>query len=133
MAKFEVFIPMAGSAKGVVVSTESQDYTEALKEALTAKGLGECMKHILCDVKENGLIVVTDTDSKRKFYVREFDPENATDIRELVREQKSSWVADKVTTKDETFADLFLEVSDSYGMPQQKGIDFFLDLCIFKI
>jgi hypothetical protein len=130
MSKFEVFIPMAGSAKGVVISTESQDYTEALKEALTAKGLGECMKHILCDVKENGLIVVTDTDSRRKFYVREFDPENIVDIRDLVREQKANWVADKITPKDELLADLFLEVSNSYGMPQQKGIDFFLDLAL---
>ena len=130
MARFEVFIPMAGSAKGVVVTTESLDYTEALKEALTSKGLGECMKHILCDVKENGLIVVTDTDSRRKFYVRESDPENMTDIRDLVREQRTTSVSDKITPRDELLADLFLEVSDSYGMPQKKGIDFFLDLAL---
>lgn len=130
MAKFEVLIPMTGNAKGVVVMTDSQDYTDALREALSNMGLGECMKHILCDVQENGLIVVTDTDSKRKFYVRESDPENKTDIRELAREHKVSRISDKITPKDELFADLFLEVSDSYGMPQQKGIDFFLDLAL---
>ncbi|MBQ4438570.1 GAF domain-containing protein [bacterium] len=130
MAKFEVFIPMAGSSKGVVITTESADYMEALEEALTSKGLADCMKHILCDVKENGLIVVTDTDSRRKFYLREVDPANTTDIRELVEEKKSGWVADKITPKDELLADLFTEVMDGWGMPQQKGIDFFLDLAL---
>ena len=130
MAKFEVFIPMPGNPKGVVVMSEAQDYMEALKEALTNKGLADCMKHILCDVKENGLIVVTDTDSRRKFYLRETDPSNTTDIRDLVEEKKSSWVADKITPKDELLADLFTEVMDGWDLPQQKGIDFFLDLAL---
>ena len=125
MARFEVFIPMPGNPKGVVIMSEAQDYMEALKEALTNKGLADCMKHILCDVKENGLIVVTDTDSRRKFYLREVDPSNTTDIRDLVEEKKSSWVADKITPKDELLADLFTEVMDGWDLPQQKGIDFF--------
>lgn len=130
MAKFEVFIPLVGNPKGVVVISEGSGYQEALEEALSSKGLAECMKYILCDVKEDGLIVVTDTDSGRKFYVREYDPSNTKDIRVAAQGVKSASVSSGITQKDELLADLFTEVMDAQGMPQKQGIDFFLDLAM---
>ena len=130
MAKFEVLIPSADGTKSTVVTAEGQDWFVGLETALSGRGLADCMKNIICDVKEDGGIYVTDTASGRRFFLREIDDSQPqTDIRKVVKLEKIAPVAADVS-KNDRIADLFFEVSGAQGKPMQEGIDFFLDLAL---
>lgn len=130
MAKFEVFIPSVDNTKGIIVLADGKNYVEALKKALVVKGLADCMRHIIIDSWENGLLFVTDTDSGMHFYIREFNPDNKTNITDFVMRKEAAPAASEVGGRDDLLADLFLEISQAREMEQSQGIDFFLDLTL---
>lgn len=125
MTKYEVLVPMEDGVKEVVVREEGPNWFSALESALSGLGMADSMKNIICDVKEDGTINVTDAVSGRKFLVREFD--STKNIQKIVEEKKET---PKVTRKDEILADLFTDVMDAWNLSEKESADFFLDLAL---
>ncbi|HNZ53647.1 MAG TPA: GAF domain-containing protein [bacterium] len=126
MTKFEVLVPLAEGGKEVVVREEGPNWFCALESALSGLGMADSMKNVICDVKEDGAIHVTDTASGRKFLVRELDlTKNIQKIKEEPKKEEP-----KVTRKDEMLADLFTDVMDAWDLPEKDIPGFFLDLAL---
>lgn len=125
MTKFEVLVPMPESGKEVVVREEGPNWFCALESALSGLGMADSMKNIVCDVKEDGTINITDAASGRKFLIRELDL--TRNIQQPVQEKKEP---PKVTRKDEMLADLFTDVMDAWNLSEAESSDFFLDLAM---
>lgn len=125
MTKFEVLVPLADS-KEVVVREEGPNWFCALESALSGLGMADSMKNVICDVKEDGTIHVTDTASGRKFLVRELDlTKNIQKSEEAPQKEES-----KITRKDEMLAELFTDVMDAWDLTVQAAPGFFLDLAL---
>ncbi|MCC7110228.1 MAG: GAF domain-containing protein [Deltaproteobacteria bacterium] len=80
MAVFEVFIPArdAGSPN-VTLTIEGKNWIEALRSGLKSIGEGgEAIANVMCDVKEDGSIHVTDVATRRVFRLCEQKPGAAT-------------------------------------------------------
>lgn len=76
MAVFEVFIPArdAGSPN-VTLTIEGKNWIEALRSGLKSIGEGgEAIANVMCDVKEDGSIHVTDVATRRVFRLCEQKP-----------------------------------------------------------
>ncbi len=126
MTKFEVLIPMLEGGKEIVVREEAPNWFCALESALSGLGMADCMGNILCDVKEDGTIHVSDTKSSRRFLIREIDLANNAPLKtENVGREVS-----KITKKDEMLADLFTDVMDAWDLQEKEASDFFLDLAL---
>jgi hypothetical protein len=128
MTKFEVLIPMPGGDREVSVREDAPNWFCALESALSGLGMSDCMANILCDVKEDGTIHVTDTKSDRRFLIREVDltkSEPPVKAENVGRREEV-----KITKKDEMLADLFTDVMDAWDMPEKEASEFFLDLSL---
>ncbi|HNW81895.1 MAG TPA: GAF domain-containing protein [bacterium] len=125
MTKFEVLVPMSDNGREVVVREEGPNWFCALESALSGLGMADSMKNIVCDVKEDGTINITDTASGRTFLVRELDL--TKNIQKPVEEKKET---PKITRKDEMLADLFTDVMDAWNLSEKESSDFFLDLAM---
>lgn len=125
MTKFEVLVPLADGSKEVVVREEGPNWFCALESALSGLGMADCMKNIICDIKEDGGIYVTDTASGRKFLVRELDL--TKNIQKITEEKKEE---PRATRKDEMLADLFTDVMDVWSLSAREAADFFLELAL---
>lgn len=73
MAVFEVFIPArSADAPNVTLTVEGRNWIEALRSGLKSIGEGgEAIANVMCDVKEDGSIHVTDVTTRRVFRLRE--------------------------------------------------------------
>lgn len=125
MTKFEVLIPLADS-KEVVVREEGPNWFCALESALSGLGMADSMKNVICDVKDDGAIHVTDTASGRKFFVRELDLTKNIQQAEETHEKEEP----RVTKKDEMLAELFTDVMDAWDLTTKDAPGFFLDLAL---
>ncbi|MCC7073174.1 MAG: GAF domain-containing protein [Deltaproteobacteria bacterium] len=73
MAVFEVFIPAReADAPNVTLTVEGRNWIEALRSGLKSIGEGgEAIANVMCDVKDDGSIHVTDVATRRVFRLRE--------------------------------------------------------------
>jgi hypothetical protein len=125
MTKFEVLVPMGQGNKEVVVREEGPNWFCALESALSGLGMADAMTNIICDVKEDGSINVTDTASSKHFVVRELDLTKSP----IQAEEKKEEVP-KITRKDEMLANLFTDVMDAWDLKPSEAYDFFLDVAL---
>lgn len=79
MAVFEVFIPARDAGTpNVTLTIEGKNWIEALRSGLKSLGEGgEAIANVMCDVKEDGSIHVTDVSTRRVFRLREQKPAGA--------------------------------------------------------
>ncbi|MBC7792285.1 MAG: GAF domain-containing protein [Clostridia bacterium] len=77
MQLFEVFIP-CGDPDGIDITARlrAQSWTDALKQGLARLGDETDIKHVMCDIREDG-IAVTEPKSGRVFRIREIPDEDA--------------------------------------------------------
>lgn len=125
MTKFEVLVPMGQEGKEVVVREEGPNWFCALESALSGLGMADSMTNIICDVKEDGSINVTDTASNKKYVVRELDL-----TKSPIQVEKKKEEAPKITQKDEVLANLFSDTMDAWDLSGKEAADFFLDLAL---
>src|SRR5688572_6072621 len=73
MALFEVFIPARESGlPNVTLKVEGRNWIEALRSGLKSIGEGqESIANVMCDIKEDNSIHVTDVATRRVFRLRE--------------------------------------------------------------
>lgn len=73
MARFEVYVPAAppGLPAGLTLRVDGAHWLAALKAGLERFGLPAPAAHVLCDIKADGSIHVTDPKSGRVFRIRE--------------------------------------------------------------
>lgn len=78
MALFEVFIPAReASSPNVTLSIEATNWIGALRSGLKSIGEGqEAIANVMCDIKEDNSIHVTDVATRRVFRLREVKPED---------------------------------------------------------
>ncbi|HNT29220.1 MAG TPA: GAF domain-containing protein [bacterium] len=125
--KFEIFFPSTDGSKELIVREEGANWFSALENALKGGGMGHLINNILCDIKEDGSIHVTETINGKKFLIREFDPNRvAGHEKEIGRTLKKR-------DPNEVLATVFEEVLDGFDKPEQEGLDFFLDLAMKHI
>src|SRR5260221_13931925 len=76
MPTFEVFLPAAPPALpgDVTLRVEAENWLAALKAGLQKMGAGTMATNILCDIKDDNSIHVTDPNAGRVFRIKEFDP-----------------------------------------------------------
>ncbi len=76
---YEVFIPSNGSdGFDVTITVEADNWMTALKSGLERTGQGdEVIRNVMCDIKEDNTIHVTDASTSRVFVLREIDDEEA--------------------------------------------------------
>jgi len=72
--KFEILFPSSEGSRETIVREEAPNWFNALECALKAGGMEQVLNNILCDIKDDGSVHVTDTVSGRKFLIRPFDP-----------------------------------------------------------
>lgn len=84
MARFEVFIPASSEMPNVTLRVEADNWIAALKSGMAKLGeQGLSIASLMCDVKDDNSIHVTDPKSGRVFRIVEvggFDPDGATVI-----------------------------------------------------
>jgi len=129
MTKFEVLVFMAEGTKEIVVREDAPNWFVALESALSGLGMADCMANILCDVKEDGSIHVSDTQSSRRFLIRELD-ETKKDVTPVRSETIGREVKQTITKKEDLLADLFTDVMDAWDLTGKEAADFFLDLAL---
>lgn len=129
--KFEIYFPSTDGSKEMIVREEGANWFNALENALKGGGMGHLMNNILCDVKEDGSIHVTETVSGKKFLIRELDP-NRTAAAPKAPEEAIGRILKK-RDPNEVLAAVFEEVLDGFDKPEQEGLDFFLDLAMKHI
>ena len=123
MAIFEVVFP-TNKGSEISVRAECETWFDAFNSALTQVGTKSSMSSIICDVKSNNTIHVTDTESGNKYLVRELTDKKAVlETQEIGREISKP-------NREELLANLFEEVLEGFEKPEQQGIDFFLDLAL---
>lgn len=123
MTKFEIFFPSVDGSKEVIVREEGKDWFNALENALKDGGMTTSLNNILCDIKDDGTIHITETTSGKKFLIRELDTTKGFQEKGIGRELKKK-------DKNEVLASLFEEVFDGFEKPEEEGINFFLDLAL---
>jgi hypothetical protein len=129
MTKFEVLVFMAEGTKEIVVREEAPNWFVALESALSGLGMADCMANILCDVKEDGAIHVSDTTSSRRFLIREIDPSKEGSVTPPLS-SKGVGREVKMVKKEELLADLFTDVMDAWDLSEKEATNFFLDLAL---
>jgi len=129
--KFEIFFPSTDGSREVIVREEGASWFNALENALKSGGMGQMLNNILCDIKDDGSIHVTDTVSGKKILIRPFDPNRAP----APAAEKEAAIGRTLKKRDpnEVLASVFEEVLDGFDKPEQEGIDFFLDLSMKHI
>lgn len=76
---YEVFIPSAESEGfDVTMTVEADNWMQALKTGLTRTGEGEdAIRNVMCDIKDDNSIHVTDATTRRVFVLKEMGEEGA--------------------------------------------------------
>lgn len=79
--QFEVFIPSDDpDGFDVTIRVESQNWMQALKSGLQETyGGAQPVRNVMCDIKEDGVVRVTDLESHRVFRIRPLSEEEATE------------------------------------------------------
>lgn len=95
MARFEVFVPSESlnQAVAVMLRVDAESWLAALKVGLDKLGSTQAATHVLCDVKPDGTLEVTDPSTGRFFQIRELageateqaSPERGTSSSEAAR------------------------------------------------
>jgi hypothetical protein len=80
MPRFEVFVPAAPPKLPIdlTLRIDAEHWLAALKTGLQRLGEAQTANHVLCDVREDGSIHVTDPDSGRVFRIQEVPQAQAT-------------------------------------------------------
>ncbi len=125
--KFEILFPSSEGSRETIVREEAPSWFNALESALKAGGMEHVLNNILCDIKDDGSVHVTDTVSGKKFLIRPFDPNR------VAKEEKAIGRTLKKRDPSEVLAAVFEEVLDGFDKPEQEGIEFFLDLAMKHI
>ncbi len=123
MPNFEIFFPKTSGKGEIIVKEEGKDWFGALEKALSNLGIKSDLQNILCDIKDDGTIHITETTTDMKFLIRELSSLPEKPVQEIGRTLKHR-------NKNEVLAALFEEVMDSYSKPEQEGLEFFLDLAL---
>ncbi len=123
MTKFEIFFPATDTTKETIVREEGKNWFNALENALKSGGMGHLLNNILCDIKDDGSIHVTETVSGQKFLIREIDPNRQYQEQVIGRNLKKR-------DRNEVLASVFEEVLEGFEKSEEEGIEFFLDLAM---
>lgn len=98
---YEVFIP-SGESDGfdVTMTVEADNWMSALKTGLVRTGEGEdSIRNVMCDIKDDNSIHVTDATSRRVFVLRELKDEEAERSEADASEPEGSEDADSAELK----------------------------------
>lgn len=123
---YEVFIPSTGSdGFDVTITVEADNWMTALKSGLERTGQGaDAIRNVMCDIKEDNTIHVTDASTARVFVLREVEPEAEVDssaapvVDEIVVDEAGPTAPDDAGTKD-TLLDLGPKPADT-TMPMKE-------------
>lgn len=75
---YEVFIPSTNADEfDVTITVEADNWMLALKSGLERTGSGADIRNVMCDIKDDNTIHVTDATTRRVFVLRELDEEES--------------------------------------------------------
>lgn len=82
MARFEVYVPEAppGLPAALTLRVDAAHWLAALKAGLDRFGLPAPPAHVLCDIKPDGTVHVTDPESGRVFRIHELGADGPVDL-----------------------------------------------------
>ena len=97
---FEVFIPAQTDGFDVTITVEAENWMLALKSGLERTGEGGDIRNVMCDIKDDNTIHVTDASTRRVFVLREMsDADDVSDDPEANFEtQKMSALPEHLPT-----------------------------------
>ncbi len=92
MARFEVYVPEAppGLPAALTLRVDAAHWLAALKAGLERFGLPAPPAHVLCDIKPDGSVHVTDPDSGRVFRIHELGAVEPDGLEAALVEESSS-------------------------------------------
>lgn len=98
---YEVFIPSNGpDGFDVTITVEADNWMTALKSGLERTGQGEqAIRNVMCDIKEDNTIHVTDATTARVFVLREVDDVAGETPPHVATPTSNADFADAATTK----------------------------------
>ncbi|HSM91636.1 MAG TPA: GAF domain-containing protein [Anaeromyxobacteraceae bacterium] len=98
MARFEVYVPEAppGLPAALTLRVDAAHWLAALKAGLARFGLPAPPAHVLCDIKADGSVHVTDPASGRVFRIHELGADGSAEAPEEAATVSPSAVADRI-------------------------------------
>jgi len=91
---YEVFIPSTESEGfDVTMTVEADNWMQALKAGLARTGEGEdAIRNVMCDIKDDNSIHVTDATSRRVFVLKEMGDEGEESAPQQANEEQFATV-----------------------------------------
>lgn len=98
---YEVYIP-SNTSEGfdVTITVEADNWMLALKSGLERTGEGADIRNVMCDIKDDNTIHVTDASTRRVFVLRELSEEESeaelAEVQEEQEEQEDDFATQKM-------------------------------------